>query len=45
MAAGMTEHVWTTNALLSYQVSAAFLNQVRDVEHLFPRRDEFHHGS
>jgi len=45
MAAGMTDHIWTTNELLSYRVSAAFLDQLRDVEHLFPSWDEFHHGS
>jgi len=45
MAAGMTDHVWTTNELLSYRVSAAFLDQLRDVEHLFPSWDEVHHGT
>jgi IS1 family transposase/transposase-like protein len=44
MAAGLTDHVWTTNALLSYRVSAAFLDQLRAIEHLFPSWDEFHHG-
>jgi IS1 family transposase len=36
MAAGLTDHVWTTNALLSYRVSAAFLDQLRAIEHLCP---------
>ncbi len=45
MAAGMTDHVWTTNELLSYRVSAAFLDQLREMEHLFPSWDELHHGS
>lgn len=45
MAAGLTVHVWTTHALLSYRVSAAFLDQLHTIEHLFPRWDEFHHGS
>jgi hypothetical protein len=44
MAAGLTDHVWTTNALLSYRVSAACLDQLRAIEHLFPCWDEFHHG-
>jgi len=45
MAAGMTDHVWTTNELLSYRVSAAFLDQLREMEHLFSSWDELHHGS
>jgi hypothetical protein len=44
MAAGLTAQVWTTSALLSYRVSAAFLDQRRAIEHLFPSWDEFHHG-
>jgi insertion element IS1 protein InsB len=44
MAAGMTDHVWTTNELLSYRVSAAFLAQLQESEHLFPSWDELHHG-
>jgi len=45
MAAGLTDHVWTTNELLSCRVSAACLDQLRESEHLFPSWDEFHHGS
>ena len=45
MAAGMTDQVWSTNEWLSDRVAAAFLDQLRDVEHLFPSWDEFHHGS
>jgi hypothetical protein len=45
MAAGLTDHVWTTNELLSYRVSAAHLDQLREIEHLFPSWDKFHHGS
>jgi IS1 family transposase/transposase-like protein len=45
MAAGLTDHVWTTHARLSSRVSAAFLDQWHTIEHLFPRWDEFHHGS
>jgi hypothetical protein len=45
MAVGMTDHVWTTDELLFYRVSAAFLAQLRESEHLFPSWDAFHHGS
>jgi hypothetical protein len=45
MAAGMSSHIWTTNALLSYRVSAAFLDELRQSGHLFPSWDEFHHKS
>ena len=36
MAAGLTDHVWTTTELLSYRVPMAFLAQLPDVERLFP---------
>jgi IS1 family transposase len=45
MAAGLTDHVWTIHELLSYRVSAAFLDQLYTIEYLFPRWDELHHGS
>ena len=45
MAAGLTDHVWTTYELLSYRVSAAFLDQLQTIEHLFPTEDGLHHGS
>jgi hypothetical protein len=32
----LTDHVWTTNELLSYRVSAARREQLRESEHLFP---------
>jgi hypothetical protein len=44
MAAGMTDHVWTTTELLSYRVPAAFLDQLPDLERLFPAFDSVHHG-
>jgi hypothetical protein len=44
MAAGLTDHVWSTNTLLSYRVSAACLDQLHEAEYLFPSWDEFHHG-
>jgi len=45
MAAGMTDHVWTTAELLSYRVPAAFLDRLHELEHLFPSLDEVHQGS
>jgi len=44
MAAGMTDQVWTTHELWSYRVSVALLEQLGEIEHLFPSWDEFHHG-
>ena len=39
MAAGMTDHIWTTTELLSYRVPAQFLDQLPAVEQLFPALD------
>jgi transposase-like protein/IS1 family transposase len=36
MAAGMTDHVWTTTELLSYRVPALFLDQLALAEQVFP---------
>jgi IS1 family transposase len=36
MAVGLTHHVWTTTELLSYRVPARFLDQLTEIEHLFP---------
>jgi IS1 family transposase len=36
MAAGITDHIWTTTELLSYRVPAPFLKQLALVEHVFP---------
>ena len=36
MAAGLTDHVWTTDELLSYRVPATFVDQLDQLEHLFP---------
>jgi len=44
MAAGLTDHVWTTREMLSYRVPATFLDQLGDVERLFPSFDTAHHG-
>jgi len=45
MAAGMTDHIWTTTELLSYRVPACFLDTLNDLEHLFPSPDTVHQGS
>jgi IS1 family transposase len=44
MAAGLTNHVWTTTELLSYRVPATFLDRLGDLERLFPSFDDAHHG-
>ena len=43
MAAGMTDHVWTTAELLSYRVPAPFLDTLDAIKHLFPALDDAHH--
>jgi IS1 family transposase len=45
LAAGITDHVWTTTELLSYRVPAPFLDQLGDLEHLFPTPAPVHQGS
>jgi hypothetical protein len=35
MAARITDHVWTTQELLSYQVPASFLGRLHEFNHLF----------
>jgi len=45
MAAGITDHVWTTTELLSYRVPAEFLDRLPEVEHLFPPLEQVHQGS
>jgi hypothetical protein len=45
MAAGVTNHVWTTTELLSYRVPAQFLDQLPETERLFPPLDQSHQGS
>ncbi len=44
MAAGLTDHVWTTTELLSYRVPAVFLDHLGNLERLFPSFDTAHHG-
>jgi IS1 family transposase/transposase-like protein len=44
MAAGMTDHVWTTAELLGYRVPAPLLDTLDAIQHLFPALDdEAHH--
>jgi IS1 family transposase len=46
MAAGITDHIWTTTELLSYRVPAWFLDHLLEIEHLFPPLDlDVHQGS
>jgi len=42
MAAGITDHVWTTAELLSYRLPALFLDKLSEKEHLFPPLDPIH---
>ena len=44
MAAGITDHVWTTAELLSYRVPAQFLDQLSKTKPLFALPDEVHQG-
>ncbi len=44
MAAGMTRHVWTTQELLSYRVSADFLEALAQKQNLFPDLESIHQG-
>lgn len=45
MAAGITDHVWTTSESLACRVPAEFLDQLPTVEHLFPAWDRVHHSN
>lgn len=45
MAAGLTDHVWTTTELLSYRVPVTFLAQLPEVERLFPSFEPVHQGN
>jgi IS1 family transposase len=45
MAAGITDHVWTTQALLSYRVPAAFLDKLQGFDHLFQPIEDIRQGS
>lgn len=43
MAAGITDHVWTTPELLSYRVPAQFVDQLSKSKPLFTLLEEVHH--
>src|SRR5262245_35026967 len=45
MAAGLTDHVWTTEELLSYRVPAPFVDQLDHLEHLFPQLESIYQGN
>jgi len=46
MAAGITDHIWTTPELLSFRVPVWFLNQLSELQYLFLALDlEAHQGS
>ena len=45
MAAGLTDHVWTTEELLAYRVPVEFLDQLRTIEHLFPEWKVVRHSN
>lgn len=45
MAAGITDHVWTTTELLSYRVPASFLDKLSDIEPLFALLEPTHPGN
>jgi hypothetical protein len=45
MAARLTDHVWTTAELLSSRVPPHFLDELPDLERLYPPFEETHHGS
>ena len=42
MAAGITDHVWTTTELLSYRVPAQFLEQLSMLKPLFALPEKTH---
>jgi hypothetical protein len=44
MAAGMTDHVWTTTELLSSRVPAQCSDQLSKIKPLFALPDEVHQG-
>ncbi|EDN67498.1 conserved hypothetical protein [Beggiatoa sp. PS] len=45
MAASITDHIWTTSELLSYRVPAPFIDELPQLEYLFPNPDKIHQGS
>lgn len=45
MAAGLTDHGWTTDEWLSYRVPATFADPLDPVEHLFPQLEPIYQGN
>jgi len=45
MAAGLTDHIWTTPELLSFRVPVWFMYNLQPIELLFPPPDLGHQGS
>jgi hypothetical protein len=45
MAARITDHVWTTQELLSYRVPAFFLDRLHEFNHLFQPIEDTRQGS
>jgi IS1 family transposase len=45
MAAGLTDHVWTTDEWLSYRVPAPFVDQLDPLEPLFPQPEPIYQGT
>jgi hypothetical protein len=45
MAAGITDHVWTTTELLSYRVPVQFLDNLTEIKPLFALLEEVHQGN
>lgn len=45
MAAGLTDHVWTTAELLGFRVPVQFLDTLAEIKQLFPELTEVHHGN
>ena len=45
MAAGLTDHVWSTTELLSYRVPVTFLETLPTIAHMFPPFEVVHQGS
>jgi len=45
LAAGLTDHGWTTDERLSYRVPARFVDHLDQVEHLFPQPEPIYQGN
>lgn len=45
MAAGITDHVWTTTELLAYRVPVQFLDKLPEIKSLFSLLEEVHQGN